>query len=65
MRPRRHGLAWEKEDPWVRRPPSLSQELGCRALPPWPHRLAGPAAPLGDAGTFTVQNEIIDNIWDF
>lgn len=48
---------------------SLSQEPTVPALSPT-QLLAGPAAPLGVGGGgvqehFTVQNGIIDNVWDF
>lgn len=33
--------------------------------PPGPTAWLGQQPLWGDAGTFTVQNEIIDNIWDF
>lgn len=48
-------------------PASVSQEPKLPSNVPCTQLLAGPTAPLG-AGVqehFTVQNRIIDNIWDF
>jgi hypothetical protein len=55
MRPSRHGLIQEKRDPWDKEvPASLSQEPGL------------PSSPSGvEQEHFTVQNGIINNIWDF
>lgn len=61
------GSSGRRGTPGTRRSLLVSaRSLDCPGAASGTQRLAGPAAPLGVGHEhFTVQNGIIDNIWDF